>query len=117
MPATLQAMAILIDPVATHGTSGVGNDTVPPGIGGLDWCHAVSDQSLLELDAFLTLNLLTIGCSPTNVRTPLLGSLVTYVGLTAAQYTAAVAAGATAVTRKACIANAFDAGSNSTYEP
>lgn len=110
-------MSILIDPVTTHGTSGTGNNTVPPGITGLDWCHIVSDASLLELTTFLTLNVLTIACAPTNARTPLLGSNITYAGLTSAQYTAAVTAGATAVNHWACVAQAYDSNGQSMYEP
>lgn len=112
-------MAILVDPVITHGTSNTGNDTVPPGISGLDWCHVVSDTSLTELTAWLTLNILTVGCLATNVRTPLLGSHVTYAGLTQDQRDAAVAAGATEVGGAACFAEVFDSPPNhrGTYEP
>lgn len=109
-------MAIYVDDVTTHGTSNTGNDTVPPGITGLDWCHIISDTSLLELDTFLTANLLTIGQPATNVRTPLLGSNMTYAGLDAAQRTAAIAAGATAQGRLYVLSHSFDAGSG-TWEP
>lgn len=109
-------MAIYVDDVTTHGTSGTGNDTVPPGISGLDWCHVISDASLLELDTFLTTNVLTIGCLATNVRTPLLGSNITYAGLTDAQRTAAIAAGASAAGRLYVLSHSFDAGAG-TWEP
>lgn len=109
-------MAIYIDPCTTHGTSGTGNDTVPTGVSGLDWCHAISDSSLLELETFLTVNLLTVGCLATNVRTPLLGSNMTYVGLTDAQRSAAIAAGAIAQGRLYVLSHSFDAGPG-TWEP
>lgn len=109
---------ILIDQVVTHGSGGTGNDTVPPGISGLDWCHIVSDTSLLELTTFLTVNILTIGCAPTNVRTPLLGSNMTYAGLTASQRTAAITAGASPQRPMYLVDHCFDSpGSGSTYEP
>jgi hypothetical protein len=110
-------MTIMVDPTRTHGTSGVGNETVPPGIVGLDWCHICSDVDELELTAFLTLNLLTVACPATNVRTPLLGSSITYAGLDDTQRTAAVAAGATEVNKWVCISHAFDSNGQATYEP
>ena len=110
-------MAILIDPVITHGSSNTGNDTVPPGITGLDWCHIVSDTSLLDLTSFLTLNLLTIACPVANVRTPLLGSNITYAGLDQTQYNAAITAGATAVNKRVCVSHAFDSNGQALYEP
>lgn len=110
-------MAIFVDPIATHGTSNTGNDTVPPGITGLDWCHCISDTSLADLDAFLTLNVLTIGQPATNVRTPLLGSNMTYVGLDAAMRDAAIAAGATAQGRPWVLSHSFDASGGGTWEP
>ena len=110
-------MAIFVDPVITHGTDNLGNDTVPPGITGLDWCHIVSDTSLLELTTFLTANLLTIGQPATNVRTPLLGSLITYAGLTQAMHDAAIAAGATEQNKRYVVAHAFDSNGGSVYEP
>lgn len=87
-------MAIIIDQVRTHEATGTGDDTVPPGIPDLDWCHVVSTTSALELETFLTVNILTIGVAAANIRTPLLGSRCTYVGLGAAAHNAAVAAGA-----------------------
>ncbi len=112
-------MAILVDSVIAHGDSNTGNDTVPTGITGLDWCHVVSDTSLLELTTWLTDNLGTVACDPTNVRTPALGAHVTYAGLTQGQRDAAVAAGATEVSGLACFAEVFDspARHRGTYEP
>jgi hypothetical protein len=120
-------MPIWIDPVITHDTepSG-GNNTVPPGISGQDWAHLVSattDEgtgSLLELEAFLTANILTIGQPSTNIRTPLplgLGSLITYAGLDATMYAAAVAAGAHEGNKRFVVAHAFDSNGGSVYEP
>ncbi len=79
-----------VGPIATRA------GTPRPGISGTSWCYMVSDSSLVDLTAFLTLNILTIGQAPTNVRTPLLGSVLTYVGLDATMRTAALAAGASA---------------------
>lgn len=113
-------MSIIIDQVKTHDLTPPvsGDNTVPPGITGTDWCHICSDTSLLDLTTFLTVNLLTIGCSPTNVRTPLLGSNVTYAGLNATQRAAAIAAGASPQRQTYVIANVFDAQSPpGTYEP
>lgn len=98
-------MAIHIGPVSTH----LSTDYHPPGIVGDDWCHMVSDDSLLALEAFLTLNILTIAALNTSIRTPLLGSQVTYVALNSTQRTAAIAAGASAVPSDGkCYARAFD---------
>lgn len=109
---------IIIDQVVTHGTGGTGNDTVPTGVTGLDWCHITSDTSLLELTTFLTLNILTIGCLATNVRTPLLGSNMTYAGLVSAQRTAAITAGASPQRASYVVDHTFDTpGPGSTYEP
>lgn len=113
-------MTIIIDQVKTHSSTPPinGDDTVPPGITGLDWCHICSDTSLLELTTFLTLNILTIGCLATNVRTPLLGSFVTYAGLTATQRGAAIAAGASPQRQQYMIPHCFDYnGIDTTYEP
>lgn len=110
-------MAIFVDLVSTHGTGGTGNDTVPPGITGLDWCHIVSTSDLLELTTFLTANILTVGQPATNVRTPALGSNCTYAGLTQAQQTAAIAAGAVLHGWRQVIAQCFDSSGTSTYEP
>lgn len=109
-------MAIYVDPVRTHDSDNTGNDTVPPGISGLDWCHCISDTSLIELEAFLTTNILTIGQLATNVRTPLLGSNITYVGFDATMRAAAVAAGAIEQGKPYVLSHSFDAGAN-TWEP
>lgn len=109
-------MAIFVDNVTTHGDSNQGNDFVPPGISGLDWGHIISDTSLLDLDTFLTTNLLTVGQPATNVRTPALGSNMTYAGITDAMRTAALAAGATAQGRVWVLSHSFDAGPG-TWEP
>lgn len=110
-------MAIFVDPIATHGDDNTGNDTVPPGITGLDWCHIISDTSLVELEGFLTTNLLTVGQPATNVRTPLLGSNMTYAGLDDTMRTAAIAAGATAQGRPYVLSHSFDANGSGTWEP
>lgn len=109
---------IIIDQVRTHGDSNTGDDTVPPGIVDLDWCHVVSTVSQAELEAFLTDNFMTIGCPVENVRTPALGSLMTYAGLSDDQRTAAVLAGASPQRPPYVAAHAFDSpGSGSHYEP
>ncbi len=112
-------MPILIDPVTTHDTSNNGNDTTPPGIAGLDWCHLVSTTSLSELTTFVTANAAALGQSAANIRTPQKASpsLVTYIGLTAAGHAAAVAAGAVPGNSRHVIANVFDRGATSLYEP
>ncbi|HZJ61964.1 MAG TPA: hypothetical protein VFD36_00460 [Kofleriaceae bacterium] len=120
-------MTILIDQTLTHDSDNTGNNTVPPGITGLSWCHLASGAapreglgagSLDELEAFLTDNFSTIGCSTANIRTPALGSNVTYCGLSEAQRTAAIAAGAKAQRLTYIIEHVFDAQDpSSTYEP
>lgn len=120
-------MTVIIDQVRTHDGSNTGDETTPTGITGLDWCHLVSGAglgeppgtgSLLELTTFLTTNLLTIGCAPTNVRTPLLGSVSTYAGLTAAQRTAAITAGAVPNRQVYVETKGFDSVATSPhYEP
>lgn len=113
-------MAIFVDASVTHGTGGTGDDTQPPGISGLDWGHAVSDQDALELTTFLTTNILTVGQLATNVRTPLLGSNMTYVGLDATMIAAAITAGATdkGSDPRYLKKNCFDSPNwRSTYEP
>lgn len=115
---TYPDMAIFIDQIMTHGNSNTGDDTVPPGISGLDWCHMVSTVSLAELTTFLTVNLITVQCPPSNVRIPLLGSNMTYVGLDTNQRDAAIAAGASPQRRQTLVAACFDSpGPGSTYEP
>lgn len=107
-------MSYYIGPVATY----LSTDYHPPGITGDEFCHCVSSVSHLDLTAFLTANMLTIGASPTNIRTPALGSLVTYIALTAAQRTAAIAAGASATPSDGkCRAQAFDAPALGVWEP
>lgn len=109
---------IVIDQVRTHEDTNTGDDTVPPGITGLDWCHLVSTVSLLELEAFLTLNLLTLGVLIENVRTPLLGSRCTYIGLDAAACAAAIAAGAVPNRQPYVATHSFDAQTEAPfYEP
>jgi len=84
-------MALFIDQITTHGAGGTGDDTVPSGISGLDWCHLVSNASQSELETFLTTNSIA---QAADVRTPALGSLQTYIGLDATQRAAAITAGA-----------------------
>lgn len=106
-------MSIYIGPVSTHSPS----DYHPPGITGDDWCHMVSDTSLVDLTVFLTTNVLTIGALTSDVRTPLLGSCVTYIALSSAQRSAAITAGASAVpSDEKCYGKAFDRPSG-TWEP
>lgn len=110
-------MSIFVDDaVVSHRATNEGNNTVPPGVSGLVWARAISTVSLLELTTFLTANVLTIGQSPTNIRTPP-GSHITYVGLSAAQRTAAVAAGAIEHDWSTVMGAAFDANGQTTYEP
>lgn len=113
---------IIIDQVVQHVSGshvpGSGDDTVPPGITGDSWCHLVSTTSLVELETFLTTNILTIACPPTNIRTPLLGSNQTYAGLDATQHTAAVAAGAIPKRQVTTATTGFDSpGTSPYYEP
>lgn len=111
-------MAIIIDQVRTHDSGGTGDDTVPPGIVDLDWCHLVSTVSQADLESFLTANAGTIACPTTNIRTPLLGAMSTYVGLTAAQHDAAVAAGAVPNRQPYVGTHGFDAQQHAPfYEP
>lgn len=110
-------MAIIIDPVTTHDGSNTGNNTVPPGITGQDWCHCCSDANGTELTTFITTNVLTIGALATNIRTPTAGSIRTYIGLTSAQRDAAIAAGAQAFGAKHVVANCFDGDGTNLYEP
>lgn len=123
-------MALFIDNITTHGDSNTGNDTVPPGITGSDWCHMVTDnadQGALEIEAFLDAHP-EIGQSSTNIRRKTVndgldgGSLITYVGLDPTMRDAAVAAIA-ADAAAACqkgrlfvLSHSFDAGPGS-WEP
>lgn len=110
-------MAILVDPVIDHADGiGTGNDTVPPGITGTAWAHCVSDKNLQELQDFLTNNP-GINCPVENIRTPTNGSVCTYVGLDSSQRNSAIGAGALPFGAKHVIANCFDSGSTSLYEP
>jgi hypothetical protein len=111
-------MAIFLDNNVTHGETDIGgNTTTPPGITGPDWCHAISDVSLQELTDFLDGNP-GIGQVSTNIRTPDLGSQITYVGLDPDMRDAAVLAGATAMGRVWTLSHSFDAdASKGAYEP
>lgn len=113
---------IIIDQMQHHdqSESTTGNNQIPTGITGEDWCHLVSTTSLAELTTFLTANVLTVQCLPTNIRTPLLGSFVTYCGLTSDQRDAAIFAGASPQRPPYVFQHAFDYDTNSppaTYEP
>jgi len=110
-------VAIFIDQMVVH-VVGSGDDTRPPGITGDSWCHAVSTTDLLELELFLTTNAATILCPPTNIRTPLLGSRQTYVGLNQVQLAAAIAAGASPRRQITTATSGFDSpGTTPYYEP
>lgn len=111
-------MAIFLDSNVTHGTVDIGgNTTTPPGITGPDWCHAISDKDQQELIDFLDANP-GIGQPSTNIRTPDLGSLITYVGLDPDMRDAALLAGATAMGRVWTLSHSFDsADSKGSYEP
>lgn len=113
-------MALWLDSITTHGTSNTGNDTVPPGITGLDWAHLISDKDAAELEGFLD-NHPEIGQPSSNIRTPP-GSDITYVGLDPTMRDSAVAAIA-ADAASACqkgrlfvLSHSFDQGSG-TWEP
>lgn len=110
---------VYIDQPFTHGSGGTGDDTVPPGVTGLTWCHVVSTVSLAELLGFVTANILTIGALPADIRTPLLGSLQTYIGLDPTMCAAAVAAGATPMRIQTVRISGFDSpgGTGPFYEP
>lgn len=119
-------MAIFIDQIRTHDGNGNGDDTVPPGVTGLDWCHLVSGPatddpsdtgSLAQLQAFLIDN--AIG-DPANIRTPADGSICTYIGLMQADHDRAVQLGALREPQRVEQHAAFDAPSPSGatfYEP
>lgn len=109
---------IIIDQIRTHDGSNTGDETVPPGITGLDWCHLGSTVSLAELQAFLTDNVGTIACSTDNIRTPALGANVTYVGLDADQRDQAIFVGAKPQRPPNVIRMVFDKQDPpGTYEP
>lgn len=75
----------------------------------------MSTASLDALQGFLG----TIGFDLARIRTPAIGSLVTYAGMSQEESDAAVAAGATLGNRRHVIASVFDnqGTSNSLYEP
>lgn len=109
---------IYIDQPVLHGSGGTGDDTVPPGVSGLTWCHIVSTVSFAEILGFLTANLLTIGQLPVNIRTPMLGSVQTYAGLDPTMCAAAIAAGAMPMRTTTVRSAGFDAtGTSPYYEP
>lgn len=109
-------MALYVDEVTTHNEGGGGNDTVPPGITGLDWCHLISDASKFELDGFIV-DTPDMAQDLGNVRTPDLGANMTYVGLSADQRDAALAGGATAANRRFVLSHSFDQTGAGTFEP
>lgn len=115
----VHAMAILVDSLRTYDPiNNGGNSTQPPGISGNTWCHCVATDSLVELETFLTLFFATVEQPPTSIRTPLLGSNLTYVGFDQNMRDAAVAAGADEVGRIYCLSHSFDSSDDAgTYEP
>jgi len=116
-------MALYVDNITTHGDDNTGNNTVPPGITGLDWCHLISDTEG-QIESFLDAHP-EIGQPSSNVRTPP-DSNITYAGLDATMRDAAVAAVAADAAELAAencqrgrlfvLAHSFDAGSG-TWEP
>jgi len=102
-------MTRYLGPLVSHQPS----DYHPPGIDpGIDeWCHLVSNVDQADLEAYLTDNIATIGCSPAN------GANVTYVALTSAQRDAALAVGCgVAPSDGKCYAQAFDRVFGKTWE-
>ncbi len=111
---------IFIDQPVTHSSSGTGDDTVPPGVTGLTWCHVVSTVSAAELLGWLVANVLTVGANPLDMRTPLLGSLQTYIGLDPALCVLAAANGAIPNRTVTVRVSGFDSpggGTGPWYEP
>lgn len=109
-------MTRYVGPVVTHSPA----EFHPPGIpvDSLDWAHLVSNVDEADLLSFLSANLGTMGVPPESVRTPTLGSNVTYVALTAAQRTSAIAAGCgIAPSDGKCYAQGFDRTPGVTWEP
>lgn len=108
-------MAIFVGPTVTHDAS----MTPPVGVTGQAWAYLVSDSALVDLTGFITANVLTLGLSTANVRTPLTGAALTYIGISDAQRTSAIAAGATIVSGMLCFAKAFDApaGKRGIFDP
>lgn len=74
---------IIVDQIAHHdqSISDSGNNQIPPGVSGEDWCHCVSTASYEELKAFFEDNVATIGVLSSRIRRPIDGSFVTYIGL------------------------------------
>jgi hypothetical protein len=116
-------MTIIIDQLVNHPnatSTTTGADYVPPGVSGTLWCHMVSTVSYDELATFLTDNVNTIGALATNIRRPIDGSFVTYIGLTPDERDQAIFAGASPQRTPTVFHSAFDYDTNSppaTYEP
>ncbi len=116
-------MAIFIDQIVNHPNATAtttGADYVPPGVSGTQWCHMVSTVSYDELATFLTDHVDTIGALFTNIRRPIDGSFVTYIGLMPDQRDQAIFAGASPQRVPTTFRSAFDYDTNSppaTYEP
>lgn len=112
--------AIIIDQIVLHDDSNVQNNTVPPGVDGLQWCHLVSTTDFEAIEAFLDANP-SIGQPSANIRRPIDGSFVTYAGLTPAQRDEALLAGASPQRVPFTFTHAFDyLGQDpapATYEP
>lgn len=117
-------MSIIIDQILDHPdatSTTTGADYIPPGVTGTEWCHMVSTVSYDELATFLTDHADAItGASVSNIRRPIDGSFVTYIGLMPAQRDQAIGVGA--VPRKAdyVLSHAFDFDTETppgTYEP
>lgn len=106
-------MPLNVSPVTTHPSESYH----PPGVSGDDWGYLVSSESLLHLTLFLTENP-SVG-NAADIRTPALGSQVTYIAVSSAQRDAALAAGAApAPSEGKCRRNAFDWSSSVTgWEP
>lgn len=110
-------MSIFIDQIRTHDATNNGDDTVPPGVTGLDWCHMISTSDVNELRDFMTNN--AIGAIA-NIRTPAAGSICTYVGLMQDDHDAAVRLGALRQRQPTVATASFDAPDPSGatfYEP
>ncbi len=112
-------MAIFVDQIDTHDTDNTGDDTVPPGITGQEWAHAVSTENEAELLGFLVRCQIKGGPDPANMRTPALGALQTYVGLDASMLAVLVANGARRNRTTTVETVGFDSpgGSGPFYEP
>jgi hypothetical protein len=89
-------------------------DFHPPGIVDDECCRLVSNVDEADLVAFVQ----GAGFDEANIRTPALGSTVTYMALTSAQRATALAAGAGATPSDGkCYAQVFDKVVGSTWEP